>query len=100
MFKAIYAVWNFICLQVNGFNAWISMMVYGKLVTIIRLAIINALMARNGSTLTGSNMTGLQTIRGSQVLRLMASGRHQLVPDSKMINSILLIHQTQASVFV
>ena len=88
MLKTTTAVLKFICLQVNGLIAWISMMVYGKFVTIIRLAIINVLMARNGSTLTGSNMTGLQTIRGSQVLRLTASGRHQLVPDSKMIKSI------------
>jgi hypothetical protein len=70
---------KFIYLQINGFIALICMMVYGKLATTTGPDIINVMMARNGSTQTGSNMMGLQTTLSSLVLILMASCGLRLV---------------------
>ena len=66
-------VLKFICLQINGSPALIFMMVCGKIATTTGLDIINVMMARNGSTPTGSNMMGLETIRSSLVLIQMVS---------------------------
>jgi hypothetical protein len=49
------------------------MIICGKIATTIGLVIINVMMARNGNTPTGTNMTGLETIRGLQALRQTVS---------------------------
>ena len=78
-FNFTTAVLIFNCKETSGSNALISMIICGKIATTIGLVIINVMMARSGNTPTGTSMTGLETIRGLQVLRQTVSNGLLLV---------------------